>query len=166
MSKHFQNGRSKNPVSQFTALPYNMTQSEAWRSLSGNALKLLIELCTGFYGTNNGDLSVGLDRAAKLLWIGKSSVSRAYAELEEKGFIRKVKPGSWIKGQATTWRVTFLPHRKEHKTHEWRDWKPDEERRRSRRPWGDKKQKALDKFKRIYGSKTFLGTDTEPKVSI
>ena len=147
-------------------LPYDMTQSDAWRSLSGNAVKLLLELCRGFYGTNNGDLSVSLDRAAKLLWIGKSSVSRAYAELEEKGFVRKVKPGSWIKGKATTWRVTFLPHRKEHKTNEWREWKPDEERRRSRRPWGDKKRMALDKFKRTYHSKTFLGTNTEPKVSI
>ena len=166
MPKHFRNGRSKHPEGQFTPLPYSMTQSEAWRSLSGNALKLLIELCTGFYGTNNGDLSVGLDRAARLLWIGKSSVSRAYAELEEKGFIRKVKSGSWIKGQATTWRVTFLPHRKEHKTNEWRQWKPDEDQMKQRRPWGDRKQKALDKFKRLYGSKTFLGTDAEPKGSI
>lgn len=166
MSKHLPNGRSKNPISQFTPLPYTMTHSEAWRSLSGNALKLLIELCTGFYGTNNGDLSLGLDRAARLLWIGKSSVSRAYAELEEKGFVRKVKPGSWVKGMATTWRVTFLPHRKEHKTNEWRQWKPDEDRKKTRHPWGDKKQKALDKFKLSYPSKTFLGADTEPKASI
>ena len=166
MAKHLPNGRSRYPAGQFTPLPYSMTQSEAWRSLSGNAVKLLIELCTGFSGTNNGDLSVGLDRAAKLLWVGKSSVSRAYAELVEKGFVRKIKPGSWIKGQATTWRVTFLPHGKEHKTNEWRQWKPDEDRIKPRQPWGDKKQKALDNFKQTYHSKTFPGAYTEPKASI
>ena len=150
------------PTGQFTPLPYHMTQSPAWRSLSGNATKLLLELCTRFNGGNNGDLSLSLDDAAELLNIGKTTAGRAYKEPQAKGFIQKVKQGSWIRGKATTWRVTLLDHTKVHRTNEWRDWKPDEKRKETRRAWGQRKQSALDRFRNAEAAKRFPGSDPDP----
>ena len=76
-------GRTKGD-GQFLAIPYSMAHSEAFRSLSGPALKVWIELRTQFNGHNNGQVSLSFQRAADLLGMSKSTVGRAFKELEEK----------------------------------------------------------------------------------
>ncbi len=98
-------GRSKRE-GQFVALPYTTLRHPAWRSLSGNAVKVFLELHSRFHGGNNGKLSVSMDEGAKVLHIGKSSVQRAFRELEKAGFIVKMKQGQWYGRQATEWRLT------------------------------------------------------------
>lgn len=48
-----------------------MLRSDAWRSLSGAAVKLCLELSTRFRGGNNGKLHLSLNEAAELLGLGK-----------------------------------------------------------------------------------------------
>lgn len=156
---HNRTGRSRNPEGQYTPLSYRMTQSDAWRSLSGPAVKVLLELCNRYNGGNNGDLSLSLDDAAHLLGIGKSTAHRAFEELAEKGFIELVARGRWIRGEASTWRVTFLNNPRQQRTNDWREWKAPEKPPKKRRPWGGRKQDALEKFKRGMAAKKLSGPE-------
>lgn len=91
---------------QYMGLPYSMTQHQAWRSLSGNAVKVFIELRSRFNGGNNGKLILSYEEAAKLLGMSKTSVGRAYDDLQRKGFIKLEKKGHWYGRKASEWRCT------------------------------------------------------------
>jgi hypothetical protein len=122
MNKKGRSGRG----GQWIPLPYPLVQSLAWRSLSGSAVKVFLELRSRFNGGNNGDLSVSYTDAAKLLGLSKSTVSRAFRELEAKGFIVNTSPGSWYGRRAATWAVTteplHLPCAELRARHDWKRW--------------------------------------------
>lgn len=105
MPSHDKTGRSKKG-GQFVQISYVMARCPAWRSLGGAAVKVFIELRSRFHGGNNGELSVSYREAAKLLRLSKSTVKRAFDELETKGFIKKTSPGHWYGRKAATWAVT------------------------------------------------------------
>lgn len=131
-------GRSKRQKEegQYVNLPYSQLRSEAWRSLSGAAVKVWLELHTRFKGTNNGRLFLSLNEAAESLGMGKATVQRAYVELEAKGFIVKTRAGNWYQRQAHEWRLTTKPTQKGKgkrvpPTHDWKTWKlPPKKRKR------------------------------------
>ena len=109
---------------QFFALCYAIARSPAFRSLSGAALKVFLEVRTRFNGGNNGELSLSLDEAARLLGIGKGTAQRAFAELQEKGFLRMTRKGQWYGRRATTWRTTDKGCNREPPTNDWKRWQP------------------------------------------
>ncbi len=123
------NAKGRNDTEQFVPMPYAMLRGPAWRSLSGPAVKVWLELRSRFRGGNNGELSLSLDEAAKLLGIGKTTAMRAFNELEERGFIRKVKQGQWYGRLATEWAVTDRSFRGQNPTRDWKDWKPAKRRK-------------------------------------
>ncbi|MHA6289136.1 DeoR family transcriptional regulator [Maricaulis sp. CAU 1757] len=94
---------------QFVPLSYPMAHSDAWRSLGGASAKVYVELRSRFNGGNNGDLSLSYGEAADLLGLGKSTVRRAFEELQAKGFVVKTDGGSWYGRKAATWAVTDRP---------------------------------------------------------
>ena len=117
------NGRRKGE-GQYFALPYAMARHEAFRSLSGPALKVLIELRCRFTvrgdgSNNNGELTLSLDEAARLLGLGKATVSRAFDELAQAGFIEKTRQGQWYGRKASQWRVTDQPMQGAIPTRDW-----------------------------------------------
>src|SRR5215510_4634849 len=101
-------GRSKRG-GQFVPIPYDMAESAAWRSLSGAAVKVYVELRHRYNGGNNGVLSLSLDEAARLLYLGKATVARAFTELEAKGFVHMKLRGRWYGRQATAYSVADRP---------------------------------------------------------
>jgi DNA-binding transcriptional ArsR family regulator len=107
---------------QYLKLSYPFLRSPAWRSLSGPAVKVWLELRSRFNGRNNGELSLSLDEASRLLGMSKSTVRRVFVELEEKGFIRKVKPGQWYGRTASEYAVTDRPFRGQHASNDWKRW--------------------------------------------
>lgn len=122
------NRKGRNEHEQYLPIPYAMARSPAMRSLSGSALKVWVELRSRFNGQNNGDLSLSLDEAARILSIGKATVQRAYIELEQKGFIKMTKRGRWYGRMATTWAVTDRSHQGHNATRDWKDWRPEKEK--------------------------------------
>lgn len=127
-------GRSKGG-GQFIPVPYDLAKSAAFRSLNGAAVKVLFELRWRYNGRNNGDLSLCYNDAANLLGLSKSTVARAFRELEAKGFIFKTAPGHWYGRKATTWAVTTqkldLPRPEIAPRNDWKRWdgtalQPDE----------------------------------------
>lgn len=119
------NAKGRNDTEQFVAVPYSMARSAAFRSLSGPALKVWMELRSRFNGRNNGELSLSLDEGARLLGMSKTTVGRAFTELKEKGFVVMTRRGQWYGRLATTWAVTDRSHNGHLPTNAWRHWRPD-----------------------------------------
>lgn len=118
-----QRGDSKRQ-GQYFPLPYVMAQSAAFRSLSGGALKVLVQLRCRFNGDNNGEVFLSFQEAAEMLGISKSTAARAFAELKEKGFIKLARPGHFYGRRAAEWILTDCPHKGHPATRDWQSWRP------------------------------------------
>ncbi|SLN34494.1 hypothetical protein ROA7450_01555 [Roseovarius albus] len=120
---------------QYVNVPYAMIKSEAWRSLSGTAMRLWFELHCRYNGGNNGRLTLSYAEAADLLGIGKASAQRAYQELVEKGFLAMEQEGNWYHRRAHQWRLTTKPMQRakgrETPTQDWRSWRAEKTKRGS-----------------------------------
>ena len=79
-------GRSKRG-GKFVRLGTGLLTSEAWRALSGSAIKYYVELRRQFNGTNNGDLHLSLHEAHKRLGMAKDTTLRAQ---QEHGLTRRL----------------------------------------------------------------------------
>lgn len=123
------NRTGRNEGGQFIKIPYVMALCEAWRSLSGPAVKVWIELRCRYNGNNNGNLSLSWDEGARLLGLGKTTVGRAFKELEAKGFIVMTQRGQWYGRMATTWAVTDRSLKGHLATHEYRKWRKPKKRK-------------------------------------
>ncbi|MDZ4867329.1 MAG: hypothetical protein SGI91_08425 [Alphaproteobacteria bacterium] len=110
-----------------------MARSEAWRSLSGQSVKVFVELSTRYHGHNNGKMSLSLDEASTLLHLGKATVARAFKELTEKGFVKLRRRGHWYGRKASEYQVTTKPCDGLPSSHEWKQWRAPHEGRRSRK---------------------------------
>ncbi len=130
-------GRSKGE-GQYVNLSYSLLNGEAWRTLSGAAAKVWLELRTRFHGGNNGRLHMSLDEAAVLLGLGKATVHRAFRELEERHFVRCTKRGRWYGRQASEWAVCDKGIDGELPDYRWKQWQPPGPPRRSVRKWNRK----------------------------
>ena len=121
--RHNRKGRS-NGGGPFVPVLYSMARHEAFRSLSGSALKVLFELRSRYIvrgdgSNNNGEITLSLDEAAKLLGLGKATVQRALNELIETGFVKLTKRGQWYGRRASEYAVTDCPLDGKPPTRDW-----------------------------------------------
>jgi DNA-binding transcriptional regulator YhcF (GntR family) len=118
MTKNRKNGKATAPngrsvgKSRFVMLYKFMTSCPAYCSLSNNARALYIELKLLFNGSNNGDLFMSVRDAAASINVSVGTASKTLNELQEKGFIRPKKRGSFhLKlRHATTWILTEVDY--------------------------------------------------------
>lgn len=101
-------GRSK--AEPFVRLPIWMLRSEAWRTLSPNAVKLLIDLWSRHNGQNNGEIAYAV-RDAEGIGLAKSPAARAFEELVERGFlkVRRASTFTLKTKEARTWELSAEP---------------------------------------------------------
>lgn len=117
-------GRSER-AERFWMLTYSMARSPAFRSLSGAAVKILVELRCRFDGENNGRLHLSYAEAATMLGLGKATIHRAFAELQEKGFLLQTRRGARHCRLASEWLCTDISAAKgEPPSNDWRRWQP------------------------------------------
>ena len=116
-------GRNKGD-GQYVNLPYSLLNSEAWRTLSGAAIKVFLELRSRFHGGNNGKLPLSLQEAADLLGLGKATVLRAFDQLEERGLIVSTKRGQWYGRRASEWAVFDRGVDGSPPSYAWKQWRP------------------------------------------
>lgn len=67
-------------------------------------MKVWFELHTRYNGGNNGNVRLSMNEAVKALGISKGTAQRAFAELQEKGFVVLHNPGAWYHRRAHEWR--------------------------------------------------------------
>jgi hypothetical protein len=127
MAKVNKTGRSKGGE-RFVQLPHWLLGSTAWQSLGCEARSLYIELKRLFMGANNGNLYLSLRTAAEALGVGKSTVSRAFNQLVDRGFVRSKAVGSfnWKQGTATKWVLTEYDLGEQTATKDFMRWQPPE----------------------------------------
>lgn len=124
MPKHRRtNADGRSAPDQYMALPYTMVHSDAWRALSGGALKVLIELYSRYNGRNNGALCLSYADASKKLALGHATIKRAFDELRSKGFIQLVKQGHWYGRKAAEWAITNKPLYGNMASNDWKHWR-------------------------------------------
>lgn len=119
-----QKGRNPNGP-RFIQLFHYLLDSEAWRSLKPPARALYIEIERRFNGVNNGEISLSVREAAKLIRVSRDTASRAFHDLEEKGLVRREVCGSfdWKIRHATTWVLTEKPLRGDAASKEFMRWR-------------------------------------------
>jgi hypothetical protein len=125
------NQRDRRPKERFAALSHDLIDSEAFRHLSGAAVKLLILVHRRYNGFNNGRIAVAQTEAARFLHLGKDTIGDAFAELQAHGFVQLIHKGR-RGGQrlASEWALTSrqldikLPAGFEHRVGAWRHWRP------------------------------------------
>lgn len=118
-------GRSVGP-DRFLKLDHWILKTPAWRSMGPAGRALYVELAQRFNGSNNGEISMSVREAARLLHIAKDTASKTFHELVEKGFIRRAICGSfnWRLKHATTWILTEHKLGDEPATKEFARWPP------------------------------------------
>jgi hypothetical protein len=154
-------GKSKRTSEgQYLPLPYAQLKSDAWRSLSGSAVRLWLELHTRYNGGNNGNLRLSFAEAGELLGMGKATVQRAYAELVAKGFLVLEREGNWYNRRAHEWRLTTKPMQgaksKVSATQDWHSYRPPKTKR------GPKSEPSHLSLVPIENPKVLSGSKAEP----
>lgn len=99
--------RGRADSGSFFAWPRAVADSDAYRSASAPAVKLLNDLCFQFRGNNNGDLSAAWRVMAPRGWKSRDTLTRALRELLELGLIEKTRQGG--KHLCSLYALTWLP---------------------------------------------------------
>lgn len=87
-------GKSKNQIKgKFVPLSHDLIKHKNFQSLSGNAVKLFIQLLCQFNGSNNGDYSCPYSTMQHMGWKSSGTLQNSIDELIKLGFIVKTRQG-------------------------------------------------------------------------
>jgi hypothetical protein len=109
----------------FFLLPHCLLASEAFRTASPRAIKVLLALCAKHNGFNNGSISSGFRELAGIIDSGNHAANgKALCELMERGLVALGR--SYPKGQrlANEYRLTFVATADTPATNDYLSWKP------------------------------------------
>ena len=107
-------------------------KSEAWKHLSGSAVKVLLDLASMERGDNNGAVFYSSRFGAESTGLARNTVWRALARLIETGFIYCTEEGGFNRKtpHAASYGLTWAAGPKGSKwrapSHAYEDWKPNE----------------------------------------
>jgi len=87
-----------------------MLDSDAFRTLKPHAVKLLVAIARGFYGTNNGSLAMPFEVARAWGFSNERTYTAALAQLVERGFLEMTR-SAVRRGRpmAARWAITWKP---------------------------------------------------------
>ena len=124
--RHDNKGRSLG-VPRFVKLEHWFLGTPAWQSLQPAPRVLYVALAQRYNGSNNGEISMSVREAARLLHIAKDTATKAFRELEYKGFIKCRKCGSfnYKLRHASIWILTEHPLPGDFATKEFASWRPE-----------------------------------------
>ena len=117
-------GRNKG---RFVMVRHDIMKSKPWRSLSTNARCVWLEIMFRYNGNNNGEIPLGCREAGELCNISKNTASKAFKELQHKGFIKVGLHSNFTckYKRSTRWIVTHEFYDGKAPTNDWRRWNPD-----------------------------------------
>lgn len=108
----------KGAAASFISMPHYVLNSPEFAALTGNELRMLMELARQYKGTNNGDLTATREQLLERGWNSHKTIDAQLAKLEEKGWIVKTRQGGRRIG-CTLYAVTFWPVDECHGKHQW-----------------------------------------------
>jgi hypothetical protein len=124
-------GKSRAGRERYVWLRHWLIDSPAWKSLSGGARALYIELARRYNGSNNGRIPYSVREAVEALHISPATASRLLKMLEDRGFIVCTRKGAFslkTTRDASTWLLTEYDSDAPvaHATKEFMRWQPPE----------------------------------------
>lgn len=120
--------RSKTP--RHVRIYHRQMDSIAWQHLSGSGVKLLVALAKMEMGENNGEFYMSVRKAAEITGLSNNTVSRAFHELLDMGFIYCTERGGFSRKtrHAACWGLTWVvgPVGTENRSpsHAYEKWRP------------------------------------------
>jgi hypothetical protein len=96
-------GRRNGPP--FVQIYFTVTDSEEFGQLSGNGVKLLLELARQYRPGRNGDISIPWSMLKDRGWKSQGTVQRAKQELLQAGWIIETRKGG--KNKCSLYAITY-----------------------------------------------------------
>lgn len=93
------NNKGRRITGTFSALPHAVQDSDAYRSLSPSAVKLLMDILRDYNQKNNGDLAATFSRMKPRGWRSTATLDRAKKELLKAGLIELTRQGGLAQGR-------------------------------------------------------------------
>lgn len=100
--------KEKPIVGAFLAVPMALLHCPKFRTLSGNGVKLLLDIASQFNGKNNGDLSAAWKSMHPKGWKSEATLNRAKQELLAAGFIAETRKGR-LPNLCSLYGITWQP---------------------------------------------------------
>ena len=108
-----------------------MLASPAYRDLTPAARCLLEEFQRIYRPSRNGMLSISTKNAARLINVSEPTVSKAFYELVDHGFLVLNNGQLWMERKAREWRLTFEPYANGREpSDDWLTWAPEQKNSR------------------------------------
>jgi hypothetical protein len=95
-------------VGPFLALPMALLHCPKFRMLSGNGIKLLLDIGSQYNGKNNGDLAAAWKIMRPKGWKSEATLNRAKVELLAAGFIAETRKGR-LPNLCSLYGITWQP---------------------------------------------------------
>lgn len=89
----------------FLSIPKEVTSSEAYISLGGWEVKLLVDIASQFNGKNNGDLTAAYSVMREKGWNSTGTLNKARKALLDAGLIQETRSGG--RHRCTLYAVTW-----------------------------------------------------------
>jgi len=89
----------------FLQLPKDVLSSDAYLSLGGWEVKLLVDVASQFNGKNNGDLTAAFSVLRERGWRSKGTLNKALKHLQEVGLLQETRSGG--RHRCTLYAVTW-----------------------------------------------------------
>jgi hypothetical protein len=103
--------KNNNPNARsFAGIPRIVMDSEDFKGLSGNAVKLLLALANQYRGNNNGDLTTAWSiMRAKFGFKSPGVVARAKKQLLDANMIIETRTPRWLGGKCGLYALVWQP---------------------------------------------------------
>jgi len=103
--------RKSSEKQSFAGIPRKVILHPDYHMLSGNAVKLLVDLAYQYRSKNNGDLTTAFSVLSKRGWNSRQTIDRAKRQLLDNGFIIEARSGRFINpgGRCALYALTWLP---------------------------------------------------------
>lgn len=104
------NNRNKKGQS-FAGIPRAVMDSEDYKSLTGNEVKLLLELAYQYRGNNNGDLTTAYSVLKNRGWSSRQTIDRAKKKLLQLQLITQTREGRFLNpgGRCALYSLVWQP---------------------------------------------------------
>jgi hypothetical protein len=111
MAKQQRNGKGGIPTRSFAGIPRIVMDTDDYKNLNGNAIRLLLEFAYQYRGKNNGDLSATFCHMRKRGFKSKETLTNALRSLQDAGLIIKTREGVFMNpgGRCTLYALTWQP---------------------------------------------------------
>ncbi len=129
------NGRNKNGLKRYIKIEHELFFSDAYQSLSPNAVSLLVILISRYKGDNNGHIWLSEEAAAGLMGVSsRATAHNAFVELQKAGLIKMAKDSYFNQksgdARARCWLLTWEFNHCDRKpaTHDYKNYSADNEK--------------------------------------